>query len=479
MPEAVQLTSTLPADTVQVIKPKPAWSDFDNCCDSRSLMLDRYAQPQLKEGGRKAFFENAIRRKALTQRCKSWDALLPKLAAGGSILYAQVQSRLLVNIAGGVMENAGLCLDRFGMPYIPGSAVKGCARRMAIQRLLEAREKGGPVVSELAKLLADIVLVFGAGELDWSDEKTDENPVSDFAWALGAQDAWTETKKTARHQLLDYLDLEDPTPSSKNVPDLAGHVGFLPAYPVQVSIADLPIRCPNLGALELDVGTCHHSKYYSAATERAIAFDDEEPIPVIFPAVAPGHVFAFVIVPLRGNHRSFSQPGKLLQTLARDWLAGGLNTFGLGAKTAAGYGWFAIAPEIGAAVENQRQVRAAAEQEQRKAQADRERQRREEEKKRLDREAYKKATAGMSEEEKQMFLLKQWTDDQLRSKLARWNQLSAPEKNAFYQLLRGEKSALWRELRKEAEGKDRKGARWRPMVNDLFKMAKDRKEKMP
>ena len=185
--------------------------------------------------------------------------------------------------------------------------------------------------------------------------------------------------------MLDYLDPEEHTPSSKNVPDLAGHVGFLAAYPVQVPITDLPIRCPHPGALELDVVTCHHSKYYSGAT--AIAFDDDEPNPVIFPAVAPGHVFAFVIVPLRGNHRSFSQPGKLLQTLARDWLAGGLNTFGLGAKTAAGYGWFAISPEIGAAVENQRQVRAAAEQEQRKAQADRERQRREEEKKRLDREA--------------------------------------------------------------------------------------------
>jgi hypothetical protein len=85
----------------------------------------------------------------------------------------------------------------------------------------------------------------------------------------------------------------------------------------------------------------------------------------------------------------------------------------------------------------------------------------------------------MSEEEKQLFLLKQRTDDHLRSKLAQWSQLSGPEKGAFYQLLRGEKPALWRELRKEAEGKDRKGARWRPMVQELFKMAKDRKEKMP
>ena len=184
-PDPVELTSTLPADTCQVIKPNPAWSDFDSRCDSRSLMLDRYAQPQLKEENRKEFFRNVIRREPLTQRCKSWGALLPKLALSGSILYAQLQSRLMVNVAGGVMENAGLCLDRFGMPYIPGSAVKGCARRMAIRQLLEMRE-AGTAASELAPLLADIALVFGWGQLDRADEA--ECPVSDFAWALGGQE---------------------------------------------------------------------------------------------------------------------------------------------------------------------------------------------------------------------------------------------------------------------------------------------------
>jgi CRISPR/Cas system CMR subunit Cmr6 (Cas7 group RAMP superfamily) len=48
----------------------------------------------------------------------------------------------MVNMAGGVMENAGLCLDRFGLPYIPGSAVKGCARRTALAALREWCETG-------------------------------------------------------------------------------------------------------------------------------------------------------------------------------------------------------------------------------------------------------------------------------------------------------------------------------------------------
>ena len=42
-------------------------------------------------------------------------------------------SRLMVDLAGGVMENANLNLDRYGLPRIPGSAIKGLARRMALQ----------------------------------------------------------------------------------------------------------------------------------------------------------------------------------------------------------------------------------------------------------------------------------------------------------------------------------------------------------
>ena len=54
------------------------------------------------------------------------------------LLFARLQSRLMVNMAGGVFENGGICLDHTsGVPFIPGSAVKGCARRMAIQELLE------------------------------------------------------------------------------------------------------------------------------------------------------------------------------------------------------------------------------------------------------------------------------------------------------------------------------------------------------
>src|SRR5438034_1425306 len=103
----------------------------------------------------------------------------------------------MVNMAGGVMENAGLCLDRFGLPYIPGSAVKGCARRAALAALLEWCEAGGqpehkpigndnPCAETCAKfdspaqMLSAIARVFGWCEQDWKKD-------SDFAWACDAK----------------------------------------------------------------------------------------------------------------------------------------------------------------------------------------------------------------------------------------------------------------------------------------------------
>ena len=299
-------------------------------CESRSLLLDRFADPSATKDDRKAVFTRAFGKRAETGKIASWHAFLRdglRLKDDG-ILYAQLQSRLMVNMAGGVMENAGLCLDRFGLPYIPGSAVKGCARRMAIQELLEARE-AGKSSNELAQLLADIALTFGWGEQDWSGQVNNGRCVSDFAYAVD-RDSWESVSTSARGHLT-------------RTDHFAGSVSFLPAFPVDLGkpgrVDDLPVELPPLGKLELDVVTCHHGKYYSKAKDRSgslvmpVALDTEEPVPVVFPAVAAGHVFAFALLSMRGY------PRQLLDQ-ARTWLANGLANFGLGAKTAAGYGWF-------------------------------------------------------------------------------------------------------------------------------------------
>jgi CRISPR-associated protein Cmr6 len=270
------------------------------------------------------------------------------------VLHAQLQSRLMVNMAGGVMENAGLCLDRFGLPYIPGSAVKGCARRAALAALREWCEAGGqpahkptgpdnPLASccdpfaSPAEMLAAIARIFGWCELDWSDQSDQ----SDFVWACAGNAA--TLKSTAEALAAHFrwpIEARHRETPWRSLPNFAGSISFLPAYPADLGktgkVDSLPLDVPPLGKLELDVVTCHHREYYEG--KLPVATDTEEPVPVVFPAVAPGHTFTFAIVPLRGADAA-------LVNHARTWLKTGLETLGLGAKTNAGYGWFADVTE--------------------------------------------------------------------------------------------------------------------------------------
>jgi CRISPR/Cas system CMR subunit Cmr6 (Cas7 group RAMP superfamily) len=395
----------------------------------------------------------------------------------------------MVNMAGGVMENAGLCLDRFGLPFIAGSAVKGCARRMAIQRLVEAETPEGEDKSaKKADLLFQIALIFGWTDTEWKDgrkPKKDGSPgelYSDFEYACGEGDGWRGIREPVARSLLDRLNVRDrkyPKEPWLDLPNYAASVSFLPAYPIDAAGADLPMPPPLLGTLQLDVVTCHHPDYYAQRKDRngnlmmPVALDIEDPNPVIFPAVAGGHIFAFAVRPLRDcSHDSVQR--------ACEWLAGGLATFGLGAKTAAGYGWFNTSPSIGQVVEGHLQARAEARRKESKAQEEIVRQRQPEEIRRQARETLEKATASMTEEETVMYTLKQLQEPQFVSKLDRWRDLSPGERLGIYHLMRSDKTAFWLDLRKKAtEGKQKEKARWGHLVQDLFRMAKERKEKMP
>jgi CRISPR type III-B/RAMP module RAMP protein Cmr6 len=241
------------------------------------------------------------------------------LPAHAAQLYARLMSRLMVDMAGGVMENANVQLDRYGLPVIPGSAVKGCARRMALQALHDwvqaqadhptpddACAPCGEGFSNPAEMLAAIARIFGWTTEDWKTDKKDGHYKSDFAWATGGN-----------QELLQNAKSRDPA-----FDIFGGTIAFLSAS---------PNRDPGL---ELDVVTPHHTKYYQG--ELSAATDTEEPVPVFFPAVKPqgeNDYFTFPLIPLR-----LAQPGDL--DIAKRWLAHGLQLLGLGAKTNAGYGWF-------------------------------------------------------------------------------------------------------------------------------------------
>jgi len=202
--------------------------------------------------------------------------------------------RMLLNMAGGVVETAGSSLDRlFGLPYIPGSAVKGITRNQALWSIHEAApdKKHG--------LLKAAMLLFGFTGQDWG-------PRGDFAWAASQK-------------------MAEAVAGELNARDLRGCASFLPAYPAGVP------------KLVVDMVNPHYKDYYGG--KRPEAMDDEAPIPNYFPAVEKGASFgfAFVITRLPDNAGVTS---KALLDQARAWLEGALQEKGAGAKTAAGYGWF-------------------------------------------------------------------------------------------------------------------------------------------
>ncbi len=107
----------------------------NNKVENPSLLLDKFLLP--------AGFQNTPEEKdySLHRVCDTNASFLEAkrkantlsiLTSGtydkrAGVLYAVLKSRLAVNLAEGLLENAGICLDRnTGSPYLPASGIKGC-----------------------------------------------------------------------------------------------------------------------------------------------------------------------------------------------------------------------------------------------------------------------------------------------------------------------------------------------------------------
>lgn len=196
----------------------------------------------------------------------------PVFSVPGTVSFTlRLGGRMMVDQAGGVLENANLCLHRnFGFPCISGSALKGIARHAAWCKWMDAIEAENS--AEVESLARSIAVTFGY--------PTGEERLDNDLKACG------------------YI-------------DRAGAVSFLPAYP-----ADTKWK------LVVDVLASHGGS------------DTKNPIPVFFTAVDCGATFRFAVAPIVGR----STPEVL--NFAVESLKHGLTENGVGAKTAAGYGWF-------------------------------------------------------------------------------------------------------------------------------------------
>jgi hypothetical protein len=354
-------------------------------------------------------------------------------------------------MSGGVMEHANLLIDRYGLPLIPGSAVKGCARRMALQALHDWVGAGTARPAEddacapccegfasPAEMLAAISCVFGWVEKDWESGQKDGLYLSDLGWACG--DQHVQIWKAAAVLLAQRLGWKEPSGETpwKALPSFTGTIAFLAAS---------PNRDPGL---ELDVLTPHHKEYYEGKLR--VATDTEDPGPVFFPAIKPqkeGDYFTFPLIPLRRAIESDL-------VYARRWLASSLETFGIGAKTNAGYGWFDASEELNQRIRGQvdSNVKAAEaakkhQNELEKAKADAE------EKLRVKREI-KEELAGLTPDQQEDKKIELLTGEQFNTKLLAFLKdkkkggPTEPERHAIIRALRGSRLPYWQSFKPRA-----------------------------
>ena len=254
-------------------------------CDSMSLRLEKFVR--IGDNTKKDEIDAVTKKKA-----SRIPVFVPK---GASTLTAKLGGCLIVNQAGGILENAGMCIHpHFNAPYIPGSAVKGCARHAAWQVWDEMEEGEAKVAAA-----TEVAEIFGYPTGDSKPKKK-------------------EDVEPGRVYLDEYLKEKC---GYKEEDSHSGKVAFLAAVP------------DTTAKLVLDLVNCHHKDYYANAGKRQAATDDESPIPNFYPAVEEGVSFRFTLVPCGAAD---------LIDRAMHWLKVGLSQNGIGAKTVAGYGWFDI-----------------------------------------------------------------------------------------------------------------------------------------
>lgn len=197
--------------------------------------------------------------------------------------------RWVVGLGTGTVLETGITLHHtYGVPYIPGSSLKGLT-----QALVMLRQEPKELTSRLLSL--------GRG--------------------LGAESDADAHKSAARA----LFGETDPGETAR-----AGEVVFLGAIPHP----DAPPR------LKVDVMTPHFPGWYGGRREAPLEVEDPTPIP--FLVVGGGDYEIGIAV------RRRSRPGgDELVRLAMDLCLAALDELGVGGKTAKGYGYFHPAPEGG------------------------------------------------------------------------------------------------------------------------------------
>lgn len=259
--------------------------------------------------------------------------------------------RLIVGWGTNPTLETGLTLHHlYGFPYIPGTAVKGLLHHVAEMEAMKYWPEDFPgnelpesIPQELDTFLNELVeiyLLFGSLHLEraWSKDKTKRyGPL---------------TPREALQKLLDYI-----TNNEKLNENWKSEVKFINILLNEntggiLRFYDAVPEPEQNELLQVDIVNPHYGEYYKENSSYPPS-DDQQPVPITFIAVRPEVTFLFpctVKPPLCGSPRDKQEANrqaffldlslKRIKDRVTGWLSRGLGLWGIGAKTAAGYGYF-------------------------------------------------------------------------------------------------------------------------------------------
>lgn len=323
-----QPTYLVPKETKRLVETNIA------ACQNLRLILARYVPGEViyndnyDERGREKWRDVWVRKEVLPRfdvaKLKPLtDAVYARwqaMTAGASAFTMRSQGRLLVGLGGkGVME-IGITLSHVtGLPYIPGSALKGLTRAYGLFSIAAELKISTTEVEPLAAL--DSLLA--------APDRHDKE-------LRKALDLVGELIKARAEDVAAKLDAHEGANTYRTAFGSQDNGGVCVFHDAVIA------ALPRAGSLfKADVMTPHFKDYYDDVNSDRPRYgkapdDGQNPNPILFITVAEHTQFAFAV----GLRRTAPAGAESAHTQAVKWLQAALFELGVGAKTAAGYGIF-------------------------------------------------------------------------------------------------------------------------------------------
>lgn len=283
-------------------------------CQHPGLLLDRFAPKEALGTGKRdwlaAITQVGLDRNLLQAQRNRWEEMVSHSLFDQMKPFAlKTASRLVVGLGAEHALATAITLDRnSGAPIVPGSALKGVARTFALV------------------FLAELLIEFNKPDL-LPDDKIEQMLNTLDNWLSKAEIDWSGI----RPYLLKEFNQEQQNTLENSISifrDVFGYVGAMGRV-----IFFNAVFLGNQNPFEVDVMTPHFGSYYTTSINRPAPSDDQNLVPVPYLVVREKQTFLFAV----GAKTSLDVP---IAKQARHWLREGLTEYGVGAKTAQGYGIF-------------------------------------------------------------------------------------------------------------------------------------------